>query len=76
VGIGGLWLAASADNSILIHATKSGQWSEQAIPSAKGDETNISSLAWIPGGASLWGFGEEDSVSGETAQAVILKYGN
>jgi hypothetical protein len=75
-GDGGLWLDASADNSILIHATKAGQWSEQAVPSAKGDETYISSLTRIPGGTSLWGFGEEGPVSGETAQAVILKYGN
>jgi hypothetical protein len=75
-GDGGLWLEASANNVILIHDTKAGQWSKQAVPSAKGDETYIGSLTWIPGGTSMWGVGWESPASGETAQAVILKYGN
>lgn len=74
-GDGGLWLEASANNAILIHDTKAGQWSKQTVPSAKGDEPSISSLTWIPGGTSLWGVGVESPASGETAQAVILKYG-
>jgi hypothetical protein len=75
-GEGGLWLEASANNEILIHDTKAGQWTKQAVPSAKGDQTYIGSLTWIPGSTSLWGVGWQNPASGDTAQAVILKYGN
>ena len=81
-GKGGVWLsadqlAAGAYRPYLYHDS-GGRWTRTAVPASHGDATELLSMAWIPGTASLWGAGHElpfPSNPGGTEQGVILRYG-
>ena len=75
-GAGGLWLSANngGTDGLLFHYS-GGKWTKVATPAAKKEATGVGSLAWIPGGTSLWAAGTQSSSSGTTSEGVILKYG-
>jgi hypothetical protein len=81
-GKGGIWLSADqlasgAYRPYLYHDS-GGRWTRTAVPASHGDATELLSIAWIPGTASLWAAGHEvpfPSNPGGTEQGVILRYG-
>jgi hypothetical protein len=81
-GQGGFWLAAdqlAAGNyrPYLYHDSSRGRWTRTTVPAGHGDATDLLSLAWIPGTATLWAAGHElpfPSNPDDTEQGVIAAY--
>lgn len=80
-GKGGIWLSADqlvtgAYRPYLYHDS-AGHWTRVAVPASHGDATELLSMAWIPGTATLWGAGHElpfPNDRGLTEQGVIIEY--
>ena len=80
-GKGGSWLSADqlasgAYRPYLYHDS-GGRWTRVAPPASHGDATELLSMTWIPGTATLWGVGHElpfPSNPGGTEQGVVIGY--
>ena len=78
-GHGGAWIEATpakVTSEWLYHVSAAGHWLKVAIPAPRGARgTTIEGFAAVPGGTSVYAYGEAMTHSGQT-EGVILKYGS
>jgi hypothetical protein len=76
---GGAWIEATpakGTSEWLYHVSAAGRWLRLPIPAPKGARgTTTEGFAAIPGGTSVYAYGEAMTHSGQT-EGVILKYGS
>lgn len=72
-GAGGVWLLANVGQDWYHYSA--GRWTRTLVPTPKGYNDEMFSLAWVPGTTQMWSVGEADGNDVNATLGVITRYG-